>query len=419
MDTSQAGLQLSPFHTSGPPVVFVHYQAQQAAEEFLRIALNDDRGVGVIYGPAKSGKKTLIYQLLRGLPVDLTAAMVDGSKLKTMDLLRTILAHFGLQVDAGTVEDCWRILTRYVQERASFGQPPLLILDNLSKMFPSALYALCKLAELKIDNTFALRIILVNDNLPHRIINAPSMTAIAKRVVGATELGPMTASETSRYLFAKLYASGCPAPSEILPPAIRLAIHAATEGWPGRVDALAIDAMAHASSFPIKRADLVPVLTPAAPQKTPLAAVVEPDEGPDMQHLLLTLNGKMLQKVDLDDAKILIGRSDICDVSINSRYVSKHHALLVRTDSALHLLDLNSTNGTFVNSVQVETRVLQHDDIISIGNHGIKLKFPLYRRRPAISEPDLGDTVTMRTLDPEQAETDDKESDAETGSKSA
>lgn len=408
MDIARAGLTLSPFHTNGPPVVFVRYQAQQAAEEFLKIALDDERGIGVIHGPPLSGKKTLVYQLLRRMPDDLSFAVVDGARMKTIDLLRSTLAHFGLQVSADSVDEYWNVLKRYLTERRGLGHTPVLILDNINEMYPSALYALCKLAELGTDGRYALRMILISNNPPQAIINSPPMSAIAVRTVGAIELGPMTAQESSRYLFAKLFAAGCATPSSILPNDVRSAVHQATGGWPGRIDEVVRGALERAEELPLHHADLEPPAPiPARPiqaraiQARPipvLAAVSEPDEHPDMRRLILTLNGETIRKVRLDDAKFLIGRSELCDLAINSRYISQHHALLMRTEKALHLVDLHSTNGTFVNSRRVRTKVLQHDDVISIGNHGIKLQFPEFRSRPDSEQIDLGKTATMRTL---------------------
>lgn len=403
MDIAQAGFTLRPFHTNGPPVVFVRSQANQAAEEFLKIALDDERGIGVIHGPALSGKKTLVYQLLRRMPADLSFAVVDGARMKTIDLLRSTLAHFGLPVTRSSVDEYWRVLTRYLVEHNARGQVPLLVLDNINKMYPSALYALCKLAELRSHAHYALRMILISDKPPHSIINAPSMTAVARRTVGATELGPMTPQESSRYLFAKLFAAGCAMPSAILPMDVRNAVHQATGGWPGRIDQVMKVALDRAERLPLHHADLEPSAAVPAPPKRVLAAVSEPDEHPDMRRLILTLNGKTLKKVRLDETKFLIGRSELCDLDINSRFVSQYHALLIRTDEALHLVDLHSTNGTFVNSRRISSKVLQHDDVLSIGNHGIKLKFPKFRSRPESS--DLDTTATMRTLKDRGADT--------------
>ena len=106
-----------------------------------------------------------------------------------------------------------------------------------------------------------------------------------------------------------------------------------------------------------------------------------------------------VQDFDLRDSKSLIGRSEVCDICVNSRFVSKHHALLIRKDNAMLLIDLNTTNGTFVNSQRIESTVLRHDDVISLGNHGIKLVAPAYKPEPGATMPDLAETTTMKTLD--------------------
>ena len=71
----------------------------------------------------------------------------------------------------------------------------------------------------------------------------------------------------------------------------------------------------------------------------------------------------------------------------------------MQKNDAMLLVDLNSTNGTFVNSRRIESAVLRHDDVISLGNHGIKLVAPSYRPGPSATVPDLADTTTMKTLD--------------------
>ena len=100
----------------------------------------------------------------------------------------------------------------------------------------------------------------------------------------------------------------------------------------------------------------------------------------------------------MTDSKVLVGRSELSDILINNQYVSKHHALLVRDRNALLLVDLKSTNGTFVNSRRVRSTVLRHDDIISLGNHAIKVDHPGNRARVDIGESELADTANMKSV---------------------
>ncbi|MBC6904947.1 FHA domain-containing protein [Saccharophagus sp. K07] len=72
----------------------------------------------------------------------------------------------------------------------------------------------------------------------------------------------------------------------------------------------------------------------------------------------------------LDKSSTLIGRSAQCDISIDSGLLSRHHAsvLVVNSDTVI-LKDLDSTNGTFVNTMRITgpTR-LKHGDVITIGD---------------------------------------------------
>ena len=84
---------------------------------------------------------------------------------------------------------------------------------------------------------------------------------------------------------------------------------------------------------------------------------------------------------DMELPRMLIGRSEHNDLSIDSRFVSRHHMLLVRHGSSTFLMDLNSTNGTYVNSRRVSNHVLIDNDIITVGHHRIKFCDPHAKQR--------------------------------------
>ena len=69
---------------------------------------------------------------------------------------------------------------------------------------------------------------------------------------------------------------------------------------------------------------------------------------------------------------MIIGRGADCDVIINDRQVSRHHARIVREGTQYKLFDLNSKNGTFVNGVQLGSKphVLKDGDRIGIALSG-------------------------------------------------
>lgn len=71
----------------------------------------------------------------------------------------------------------------------------------------------------------------------------------------------------------------------------------------------------------------------------------------------------------------IIGRSmDQCEIALNDSFLSAQHARLELRGDEWVLEDLNSTNGTFVNDVEVRDAALVEDgDIIRIGRVEMKL----------------------------------------------
>lgn len=65
--------------------------------------------------------------------------------------------------------------------------------------------------------------------------------------------------------------------------------------------------------------------------------------------------------------KMLIGRDSDCDLVINDRQVSRHHAIITITANGVILEDLGSKNGTHRNGQAVnDTITLQDGDVIQI-----------------------------------------------------
>ena len=64
---------------------------------------------------------------------------------------------------------------------------------------------------------------------------------------------------------------------------------------------------------------------------------------------------------------LLMGRAPDCDLTLDSPLVSRHHARLERSGATHNLIDLGSTNGTFVNSRRIDRVELHAGDVVQIG----------------------------------------------------
>ena len=401
MDLAAAGLKEQPFPSHGKPLAVLSYDAQREALEILNDTYQHSTGLCLLQGPTLSGKSTLVRRFIDTLHEDCAVALVDGRGLNTTNLLTGTLQQFGFTLETSSANELLGLVRVFTLQQAAAHEPPLLIVENAHEMNPSAMRALCELADLRVRTGSALKIVLVSDRALAGLIRKPEMQSIERRLLHDFHLRPMSQQETRELLHAKLRAAGSDYPDFIFPDAVCTELWRASGGWPGILDRLALLTLARADTLPVP---IEEVEHPALPMGTWDEAENAPPEYepavvPDAPQLIVSSDGKVIGDVRMEQPRLLIGRSDLNDIAISSRFISRHHVLLVRHDNATFLMDLNSTNGTFVNAKRVSNHVLLHDDVISIGQHKIKFNDRSSRTRGKLEGAGFNDTVIMKTLE--------------------
>jgi pSer/pThr/pTyr-binding forkhead associated (FHA) protein len=64
---------------------------------------------------------------------------------------------------------------------------------------------------------------------------------------------------------------------------------------------------------------------------------------------------------------LTVGREEGNDIQLNDERVSRCHFKVQRDNDRLVLTDLDSTNGTKVNGIECQLKILRHGDLISVG----------------------------------------------------
>ena len=76
----------------------------------------------------------------------------------------------------------------------------------------------------------------------------------------------------------------------------------------------------------------------------------------------------------LEGERIIIGRAEDADISINHSSVSRVHAEIVNLGAGVYeMIDRGSSNGVRVNGIKLERRVIEDDDEIELGD--VRLRF--------------------------------------------
>jgi pSer/pThr/pTyr-binding forkhead associated (FHA) protein len=91
-----------------------------------------------------------------------------------------------------------------------------------------------------------------------------------------------------------------------------------------------------------------------------------------MARLLLMRKNSAPKQIELPGERMLIGRDVSNDLQIDHPEVSRHHVELRVEGATTWVIDLGSRNGTLVNGRRVKQCVLQHGDVVGIGDCSIR-----------------------------------------------
>jgi two-component system cell cycle response regulator len=99
----------------------------------------------------------------------------------------------------------------------------------------------------------------------------------------------------------------------------------------------------------------------------PCRLVATTDRNACVVHIYPTGVG-MGTRYPLQESPVILGRGQDCDIRINDHSVSRRHARIELGEDGYYAVDLQSTNGTFVNNVPAEVCKLNDGDYLRVGN---------------------------------------------------
>lgn len=82
--------------------------------------------------------------------------------------------------------------------------------------------------------------------------------------------------------------------------------------------------------------------------------------------------GKLIRELELTAPKLTIGRTQDNDIVLNESGVSRHHAVITKSEKGVFIEDTGSRNGVFLNKKPIQREKLSFWDEIQIHNYIIK-----------------------------------------------
>ena len=382
-------LETNPF---SPNQVRPRLESHSSRHGLLRLEKLLDGHIHCLFlsGPANVGKSTLADRRLRDLEAD-TLSLIGPTIREPEAFLRKILADLGLQAIEANTTELRNILQVYLQHQTVNDRPSILVVDGLERIAVPVLRELESLMDLRLRNRSIMRFVLltrsesiVTDLMPND--SGGQLTPyVHQRLTG------FSLEETRNYLSACLESSGVRDIEQLFPRDVVIDIQAFTRGIVGDVNALCFEAL-NVLAKKFRKSQEPPTLTREmikdAGKKLHLNYdstawdFMEEALSPESVHqseahelkieaarLFVSSKGRVVAEVSLNRPRMILGRDEDCDISLDSSYVSRYQNLFMETEDGWMLIDLNSTNGCYVNGHRVREHRLQDGDIIAVGHH--------------------------------------------------
>jgi type II secretory pathway predicted ATPase ExeA len=370
-----------------------------------------------ISGPSGVGKTLLLEKELQTVDGVDICRLTPGHK-DADSILWQLLKDIGPGPVAGTATELRNILHVFLRHQAARGRRCLVIADAVDRESLAVVKEIEALVQIRLRGVPAVHSLLTTSN-------EELVTQFQNRNESGARIGwhhqrhtGFTLEETEAYLRSSLLGAGCEWFDELIPGELVFEIQSFTQGIVGNIDALlreSMDELARVSTDSIRQKSLdVGILKSAAKKlrlrydaaawKVQHEEVLLPSAVRQSRRealriesatLAVSSGGRRIAEVTLNRPRMVLGRDASCDISLDSHYVSRYQNLFMETQDGWMLIDLNSTNGCFVNGRRVHEHRLKDGDLISLGQH--QLRFSGANHEPGVA---ADKTMTAVALNP-------------------
>jgi putative secretion ATPase (PEP-CTERM system associated) len=408
------GLSEQPFQLTPDPAFLYLSKAHARAKAYMEFAVLNSDGFSVITGEIGSGKTLLVQNLISELEDNVTVARLYQTQLDDIELLRAVLAEFGIKAFRAKKAELLLRLKTFLIEQYKQGKSVILIVDEAQNLSLRTLEEVRLLTGLETEKNKILNIILVGQPELNDVLNSPHLEQLSQRIRLRFHITALSPDEAREYIYHRMAVAGGDGPT-VFPEASMPLIYKYTGGVPRLLNILCDTSLLSAFVQERKVVDedllreaieelqWVPFNERTHSRQIDLESDTGSHETGGKPKLVLNFNGSTLDEFPISKRLTTIGRKLDNDIHIDSRIVSRHHAQVKRLGNRCQLLDLNSRNGTLLNGESVQEADLKDGDVIAIGDHTLTFVVPKGKAGDGVEgertgqhpELDFTDTIKM------------------------
>ncbi|MFK7887230.1 MAG: AAA family ATPase [Gammaproteobacteria bacterium] len=435
------GLNKPPFQLT-PDAGFLYLSPQHAkAKAHMDYAVLNRDSCVVVTGEIGCGKTTLINRFLRDIGDDVRIARIFQTQISTRQFLQTLLAQFGIEAYHKNKAELLKDVTEFLLERNQRGEQVVLIVDEAQNLSLRVLEEIRLLTDIETEQAKAINVILCGQPELSDKLDEPDMAQLLQRVHFSVHVKALSMVEMSEYVDHRLRIAGWSQDEPLFPTSVMPLFFKFTGGVPRLINTLC-DTVLTAAYVEEKK---------TVNEALVVSAVEELDWGPFEDRtrttdkrtfpssadappkLVLLRDGEIVKRHVLESRRVLIGRDADNDLPVASEFISRHHAQISFYRGAYWVMDLKSTNGTFVNGKRIRRRRLKDRDVIAVGHHRLVFQDPFDQaseqeddktahlsdfQGTSVLDPEYGINPATASSDAEDADDNDDEPSATAGSSS-
>lgn len=255
-------LSRNPFELTPDPHCFVPTKRHDEALASLYYGVRRRKGLVVVTGEVGTGKTLLLRCLLRLLEQskDIAYAYLFNSTLSPVEFLQYAVADFGLEASGKNKCELLTDLSKFLIARGARQLTTVLIVDEAHLLSAETLEEIRLLSNLETTTEKLLQIMLIGQPELDEKLDSVELRQLKQRISLRTQLGPLSAEETTIYIERRLRIAGADPSSNPLFSAHAIAkIHRFSQGLPRLINTICENALitAYARRMPAVTAEII------------------------------------------------------------------------------------------------------------------------------------------------------------------
>jgi len=373
-------LKEHPFRLTCEPKYFYLGPEHTHANAMMEFALIKKQGMMVLTGEVGTGKTMLLQHFISRLDGNHKIINISQTQLSEQDFLQLLLLELNYQnaSNENSKTELTQLIINELEKNHTEGHHTLIFVDEAQNLEPEVIVRLYELSNIRKDNEKICTIYLVGQNKLREVLDEPIIKEFISNISARYHLGPLNLKDIRKYIYHRLAIAGghksVKFTKDVFP-----VIETYTGGRPRLINVLTDHILTYAYTENLKGITAKVVDSaiedlqwlPFGVQyglEKPNTDETFKEERRRSYKIVIRSDNRIQGEFLIRKKRINIGRHRDNDLRIDDPLLSRQHAQIIQQGRTVYLRDLNSTNGTYVNSKRVDIAPLEEGTVIKVGN---------------------------------------------------